>query len=485
MIYNKSYFFIFLILLNKSLLKEESESNEKLLFVWEHFRHGARGSYKSFDYINWKDILDEKWKGTGELTPIGMRMHYLLGVATRKKYQNFLSLNFEPNEIYIISTNINRTLISAYSNLQGIFYKSSKDLNINEKKIKKDFILNQNYSKQLKNEINNLNSIEKTFNAFPVHIYNQKDLKFQLYRTEVCPGISTYLQKIKKTEGIQNIYNNILTITNEYFGKYIFKFMNISMDKSNYLYNFENVNTICDTFIADYVDGRKMEKIKNTGINLEQFYDHCLNISLVTSYYNYYGNPLEKTLEFGVSPTFKEIFDYMDKRILLDKNGMSDKVISSSPKFVIVSSHDISLAAFDLFLESKFSIPFKRADYANNQIFELWKNIKNGKYFIKYLINLEEVATFDYYEFKNKVSSELYSEKEIRKICFPDSLSNITNENKPNYYLYLFIIFIFLVFILILYLIKIKKREKSINFIKQNPNIEMKQMNLFNNHQFE
>ena len=160
------------------------------------------------------------------------------------------------------------------------------------KKIIKDFILNHNYSKQL----NNLNSMKKRFNVYPVHIYNQKDLKFQLYRTEVCPGISPYLQNIRKSDGIQNIYNNILRITNEYFGKYIFRFMNISLDKLNYLYNFENINTICDTFIADYVDGRKINHIKKTGINLEQFYEHCLNISLVTSYYNYYGNPLEITL---------------------------------------------------------------------------------------------------------------------------------------------------------------------------------------------
>ena len=475
-----SLFFLFIILLNKSLLKEES--NENLLFVWMHFRHGARGSYKSFDYKNWKDILNEKWIGAGELTPIGMRMHYLLGVAIRKKYKNFLSLNYNPNEIYIISTNVNRTLVSAYSNLEGIFYKSTKDKNINEKIINKELIINYNYSKQLNNKIKSLknNSMEKDINVFPVHIYNEKDLKFQLYRTEVCPGISPYLKKIRKSKGLQNIYNNILKITNENFGKYILQFMNKSMDESNYLNNFENIKIICDSFIADYVDGRNMEKIRNSGINLEQFYDHCLNISLITSYYNYYGEPLEKTVEFGVSPTFQEIFDYMDKRILLDKNGTPDKIINSSPKFVIVSSHDVSLAGFDLFLESKFSIPFKRADYANNQIFELWKNHKNGKYFIRYLINLETVGTFDFFDFKSKVSSELYSKEEIRKICFPDEIPQVINIKK-NHFIYLFVILIFIIFFLLLYLIKIKKGIKTKKTIKIKLNIEMKQMPLFEN----
>ena len=170
----------------------------------------------------------------------------------------------------------------------------------------------------------------------------------------------------------------------------------------------------------------------------------------------------------------------MDKRILLDKNGTPDKIINSSPKFVIVSSHDISLAGFDLFLESKFSIPFKRADYANSQIFELWKNHKNGKYFIRYLINLETVGTFDFFDFKSKVSSELYSKEEIRKICFPDEIPKVINIKK-NHFIYLFVILIFIIFFLLLYLIKIKKGIKTKKTIKIKLNIEMKQMPLFEN----
>jgi len=105
----------------KSLLKEV-QSDEKLLFVLEHFRHGARGAYKSFNYNTWRDILNEEWKGSGELTPIGMRQHYLLGTSIRNKYKNFISNEFNPNEIYAISSDVNRTLISAYSNLLGIFH---------------------------------------------------------------------------------------------------------------------------------------------------------------------------------------------------------------------------------------------------------------------------------------------------------------------------------------------------------------------------
>ena len=68
------FLFIFIVIFINS--KKLNNSGEKLLFVWEHFRHGARQPYSSFDVKNWKDILNEHWKGFGELTPLGMRMHF-------------------------------------------------------------------------------------------------------------------------------------------------------------------------------------------------------------------------------------------------------------------------------------------------------------------------------------------------------------------------------------------------------------------------
>ena len=134
-------------------------------------------------------------------------------------------------------------------------------------------------------------------------------------------------------------------------------------------------------------------------------------------------------MEFDVSHMFREIFEYMEKRIKLDKENNPDKIVSNSPKFVIVSGHDISLAAFDLFFKNRFHIDYERADYANNQIFELWK--KDDKYYFKYLINLKTVGEFEYYDFKKNVSQFLYTDEEIKKICFPDkySLYMIKNNN--------------------------------------------------------
>lgn len=53
-----------------------------------------------------------------------MRQHYNFGRQLRKEYienQNFLSPTFNHTEIYIRSTNVNRTLMSAQALFMGFF----------------------------------------------------------------------------------------------------------------------------------------------------------------------------------------------------------------------------------------------------------------------------------------------------------------------------------------------------------------------------
>ena len=87
------------------------------------FRHGARAPF--FGIENGKDKYNESWIKEEELSNIGKRMLYLLGVKSRKRYiinnNNFLSEKYSPQEIYIRSTDSNRTIESIYSFLQGLY----------------------------------------------------------------------------------------------------------------------------------------------------------------------------------------------------------------------------------------------------------------------------------------------------------------------------------------------------------------------------
>ena len=75
---NFSLFFILFIIFPHIILTEE------IIFAWQMHRHGARAPYNGI--INYSDIYKEHWIEKQELTDVGKRMLYLLGVSVRKRY---------------------------------------------------------------------------------------------------------------------------------------------------------------------------------------------------------------------------------------------------------------------------------------------------------------------------------------------------------------------------------------------------------------
>ena len=465
------YIFIFLFHHNfsKNLKQENKNGEDKLLFVWEHFRHGARGPYIGIDPLTNLDLIGEKWDGIGELTPLGIRMLYLLGISTKKRYENFISNTYNPNEIYITSTNVNRTIISVNSFLKG-FYSNKTSVNLSNTQIGRSKILNSNYSKLINLKIKDLEnySLEDGVNIIPAHIFDRNKLEFGLYSTSNCPGIGKFRKKNINSKQIIHINDDIIKYTNDTFGKYIFNFMNIS--DPLYLWKKNNNYYLADIFFSNYFDGRKMKLVENSGINMNSFYQNSLNVTYIDTYYNVFGIPSTETVYISVSPLLLNMLKYMELRINLDKENNSDKIISNSPRFYIISGHDTSLAPIDIFMKSEFGIDFGMATYASNQIFELWKNRTTGKYSVHYIYNFEEKGIFDFEFFKKKLLSKLYNQEQIKRICYSQMSDYAGNEQNKNSVIsnILFIIFVFLsssliILIIEISLIKLINQIKSIN----------------------
>ena len=467
---NLSLFIFFLFLIfsyekeNDDINKNTIQENQKLLFVWEHFRHGARDPYIQVDPITWIDFIGVQWKSQGELNSIGLRSHYLLGAATKKKYNDFLSETFDPNEIFIISTDVNRTIVSAMANLQGIYNNlTTQNLTENQINLSKINNLNETYQNKINEKINELKAgrIQNGINIIPIHIFSKLGLQFKLNDEAYCPGIKKYKDEAKNLEKVKEILNDFYKYTNDSYGENIFEFMNVSVESDpRYIWEDSNLYYICDSYIADYVFGREMPHIKNTGIDMEEFYYHCLNHSFIDTYYVNYGLPPTKASYLTVSPMFRSIFNYMDRRIYINEHNDSKEINSSSPKFVIYSGHDSTVGAVDVFLKNEFNISYENPEYTTSQIFELWQI--DNEYHIRYLYNQKEKAIYKYNDFKMKTLDKLLSQNQVEEECF----GNNRIIEKENIFKRIFLIIIgiaIVLFLLLISLILLEKKRKYNN----------------------
>ncbi|CDW80941.1 histidine acid phosphatase family protein [Stylonychia lemnae] len=92
-------------------------SDDQLGFVFELVRHGARAPLRSSDPWIFQVPV-------GYLTHSGMRQKLLLGKYNRLRYIDqlqFIDETYNPNQIFVESTDVHRTLQSAYSELMGLY----------------------------------------------------------------------------------------------------------------------------------------------------------------------------------------------------------------------------------------------------------------------------------------------------------------------------------------------------------------------------
>jgi len=92
----------------------------QVVFVAEMCRHGSRAPITLYP---WDE--DGRWSnGAGELSYVGMRQHFLLGSELRQRYiveDPVLSPSYTATQVYFRSTDVNRTLMSAQSQLMGLY----------------------------------------------------------------------------------------------------------------------------------------------------------------------------------------------------------------------------------------------------------------------------------------------------------------------------------------------------------------------------
>lgn len=207
-------FFVFLAFTTIDL--SVAEDLGTIVFANVLYRHGDRTPVRPYtnDPYNNESLWPVPY---GQLTNLGKQQHLLLGRWLRKRYSHLLSNLYTPYDIYVQSTDMDRTLMSAEANLAGLYppvagqvWDALKWMPIPVHTIPKDkdsVLAAQKYCPRYDFEL------EKVLQSSEIKLINKENEKVYTYLTAKTGNKVSSLKTaeyIYDTLFIENLYNKTL-----------------------------------------------------------------------------------------------------------------------------------------------------------------------------------------------------------------------------------------------------------------------------------
>ena len=463
-----------------------SNCKNELIFVSTHFRHGARAPMKVDS--EYKDHIKEKWLNPGELTGVGQRMHYILGLRNRIRYitdtYQFLAKKFDSHEILIYSTPFNRSILSAYAQMQGLYPESEKlgDTLREDQEYNAIPPMNITY-KKIDDEIEKIKgyAMPNLMTLIPIRMINNNERKITLYDIDECEEKRDEVKE-KNRKSIPLI-NTMEKEFNEKYGKSLNEFYG---KKETYDYYF--MNRFCDAVVSGVTDARNLTEFKKLNFDLNQTKEYCYDISMI-NYREYILGDKEHILApVEASKMMREIIHYMKQRIDVDINQIKieeEYLDYSKPKMLMISGHDSTISCHQVFILNSLGYDineyFRFANYASQLALEVTRRVATADeikkmtysdYFVNYYFNDELIFNVTVKDFINKIEPKLWTDEQIDIFCGFKKENNNNKKNEDdnyNYSSFKFMLWIILVTLVIIFatttvilLVKLRKMKKKI-----------------------
>uniref|UniRef100_A0A914P7C4 acid phosphatase n=1 Tax=Panagrolaimus davidi TaxID=227884 RepID=A0A914P7C4_9BILA len=342
-----------------------AEAQDKLIFVQAIWRHGDRSPTGTFP----NDPNQEgNWtQGWGQLTEWGMRQHLDLGRTLRRRYieqLQFLSPDYHNHEIYVRSTDVNRTMISAMSNMFAMYPAKASDAGVTYPDV------NTWPTYQVEGQ-------KVGYVPIPIHTIND-DIDYTLNPDMICPRqdrlwnyVTQTQQYLNLTRDNQDLLNKLTAITG----------MEITLS---------NLWVVADSLFIE----KTWNKTWISGIT-DDMYKQINETNDIIEYWNN-GLQLEKYegIDFSIEiPKIRggsllwSIIGHIQQKIDCINNPNQDSCgFFNKLKYYVYSAHDTTLAA--LFSTLRLSHTNWNEDgyphYSSAVTAELWQMV-NGTYYIKFV----------------------------------------------------------------------------------------------------
>ncbi|XP_068612318.1 lysosomal acid phosphatase [Brachionichthys hirsutus] len=302
-------------LMGASSVCEKAAAENKLAFVIVMYRHGDRSPIKAYPTDPYQE---SDWpQGFGQLSEEGMRQQYELGQFLRKRYNGFLSQSYDRYEIVIRSTDSDRTLMSAESNLAGLYPPTGQQV----------FMPDLNWQ------------------PIPVHTVSSSEERLLSFPLGNCPHYDQLMKETRQTEEYQNVvskYQDVVEFVRNKTGQ------NFTLDTIGIVYDTLFCESRHNMSAPDWVTPAVMEQ-------LQELRD--LDFQFI---FGFYKQREKSRLQGGL---------LLDK-IVKDLSNMAAPNPEQRLKMEMLSAHDSTLLALHASLDV---LDGRQPPYAACQIFELYR----------------------------------------------------------------------------------------------------------------
>ena len=382
----------------------------KILFLFEHCRHGARSMTHLSD--NDLDIIGEKWSGEAELSYVGMRQHYLLGVHTKKKYPDiFTGTQYNPDDIIVYATNSNRTIMSAQAQLIGIYKTLGDEEKLTEEEVGLATLPFEIKDEKMKEFISILGKStlpNDTPLEVPILILDTRDKVFQFEKNGGCPPIKTLRKESQSKDVIVDFEKKF----NNTFGSQLLRHFNIQNDSDRFS-KYDNIGDITGGIIINTVDGRDLSRFQRSGINLSDLINKSYEYANLASTQVQAQDSKKEIAMAGSSVLMRKILSYMDAVVENDKNQKNAKI----PKSFFLSAHDGTLVVMEDFFKVIFDTNIQYPVFASNLFIELEKVENSNSYQVNLVFNDDIIKSIKYEEFKSTIEEKAWTYEQTGLYC--------------------------------------------------------------------
>lgn len=284
------------------------------VYIAEVCRHGARSPWA---YAPWDN--DGRWTASEQITPSGLRMQYLLGYELRNRFilqEQFLSQNYRDGEVYAYSTDYNRTIMSAQSQMLGL-YPSGTGPEIAPEVTKKAVPPIAVRDLNVITDALGNHALPNRTQIIPIHSEVTEQTLILDPLGGPCQALNELSLARRSSSGLNEIYDKYPDVISA-----VASYLNLTN-----LDAIEQFNPIYDSLFANRFHGYDIPEVfKN-----ETLYERMSNLNLEVYKYLYYTDT--RMLKLQSSLLLRDIADYMNYARL----GQTVR------KFTLYSGHDTTI----------------------------------------------------------------------------------------------------------------------------------------------